>query len=96
MKIVSVISAPESLQLFGNEPFYNEGTTVNVICRNHNQRPGFQGTVFWTNFTGGVVGGGNTLMFAATRELAGEYTCSVPTVLEITLLVYHIVVRCKL
>ena len=35
-------------------------------------------------------------MFAATRELAGQYTCSVPTVPEIMPFVYDIVVQCKL
>ena len=35
-------------------------------------------------------------MFTATRELAGQYTCSVPTVPEIMPFVYDVVVRCKL
>ena len=89
-------SAPEDLQLFGVEPFYNEGATVNTVCRNRNQRPGFQGSEVWTNFTGDVVEKGTTLMFTATRELAGQYTCSVPKVPEIMPFVYDVVVRCKL
>ena len=98
MKIVSVYgcSAPESLQLFGIEPFYNEGATVYAVCRNRNQRPGFRGDEVWTNFIGGVIEGGTTLMFKATRELAGQYICSVPTVPEIMPFVYDIVIRCKL
>ena len=88
--------APEALNLFGIESFYNEGATLNVVCLNRNQRPGFRGSEVWTNSTGGVTGGGNTLMFIATRELAGLYTCSVPTVPEIMPFVYDIVVRCKL
>ena len=34
-------------------------------------------------------------MFKATRELTGQYTCSVPTVPDIMPFVYDIVVRCK-
>ena len=90
-----VCSAPEALQLFGMEPFYIENATVNAVCRNRNQRPGFQGAEVWTNITGGMVEG-TTLMFKVTRELAGRYTCSVPTVPEIMPFFYDIVVRCKL
>ena len=64
--------APEVLQLFDNLSFYSEGATVNAVCQNRNQRPGFQGSEVWTNFTGVMTGGGNTLMFTATRELAGQ------------------------
>ena len=50
----------------------------------------------WTNFTGGVAEGGNTLVLTAIRELAGQYTCSVPTVPEIIPFVFDMVVHCKL
>ena len=92
----TIYLAPAALQLFGVELFYNENATVNTVCRNRNQRPGFRGSAVWTNFTGGVAGGGDTLIFTATRELAGQYTCSVPTVPEIMPFVYDIVVQCKL
>ena len=92
-----VYLAPEALQLFGIGSLYNEGATVNVVCVNHNQRPGFQGSGVWTNNNGGVARGGNTLMFTATREQAGQYTCSVPTVPDIMFFFeFDIVVRCKL
>ena len=91
-----VYSAPEVLQLYNNEPFYNEGATVNIVCRNRNQRPGFQGDEVWTNSTGGIVASGSTLTFTATRDLAGQYACSVPTVAEIIPYIMDIVVRRKL
>jgi len=68
-----------------------EGSIVNTVCRNFNLRRGFRGIEIWT-ISGNVVGIGSQLMFNATRDLAGVYTCSP----DIAPAVYEVVVQCKL
>ena len=80
--------------LFNNKIFYTEGTIVSIVCRNFNERPAFQGAVVWTNSNDDTVGN-RTLEFTATTDLAGLYTCSVPSVPAIPAKTHEVVVHCK-
>jgi len=94
MKYGLLLLAPRLLVVFGNQSFYMEGVRANLLCRNFNTRPGFRGQEIWTNSNGERVGT-TTFTLTVTRDNAGDYTCSVPTVPEILPFVYKVVAHCK-
>ena len=80
------------------QPFYFEGNVTNVECLNFNGRPGYdrEEVLFWMTSNGEIVGNGLVLNLTATRDLAGIYTCIVPSVPLIPPLMFELVVYCKL
>ena len=87
-------SAPTNLVLFNNKIFYTEGTIVSIVCRTFNERPAFQGAVVWKNSNGDTVGN-ITSQFTTATDLAGLYTCSVPSVPAIRAKAHEVVIHCK-
>ena len=78
-----------------NEPFYMEGTQIDVDCINNNENQEYMGPGLWMNSNGMIVSAGSTLNLTATRDLAGNYTCIVPSVPLLSAVIFELVVYCK-
>lgn len=83
------------LSLVGNEAFYMEGTQINVDCINNNEVQEYMGPGLWMNSNGMIVSDWSTLNLTATRDLAGNYTCIVPSAPFLPAVIFQVVVYCK-